>query len=422
MEIPAATGGRRIWLRVGTLVDGGGGAPARDAHLVYDRWQILFVGGEEPPRELVRAEQRTPDADLPHCTAVPGLIEAHAHLFLDGAELDVEKRGAYLQQSPARMLEAARERLEGLARLGIAGVRDAGDKDGVGLALSRERKAAGDADAAGRPYVDSPGAAIYRRGRYGGFMGEAMEECASPQACVEARVGAGADRIKLIATGVIDFRKGAVTGAPQMTVEEIREVVAAAQALGRQTFAHASGAEGIERAIEGGVDSVEHGYFVREDQLAKMRDRGIAWAPTLAPVEKQVEHAERLGWDAATVGNLKRILEEHGASVAKAQAMGVTVLAGSDAGSYGVAHGMGLLEEMALMERAGMSAAAVLRAATGAAAERLGLGEKIGMIRVGYRPRFVVTEHDPLRSVRELARERLVVWGDGGQQATRNRP
>ena len=188
-------------------------------------------------------------------------------------------------------------------RLGIAAVRDAGDKDGVGLALSKLYAGAGRPL---MPYVDSPGAAIHHRGRYGSFMAEPIEDYAYAAECVEARVKAGADRIKLIPTGIINFKKGAVTAEPQMTTEEIGEFVAAARSFGRQTFAHASGDAGIERAIEGGVDTIEHGFFVRDDQLAKMRDRQIAWVPTFAPVQKQVDHADRMGWDAAGVRNLQK--------------------------------------------------------------------------------------------------------------------
>ena len=123
--------------------------------------------------------------------------------------------------------------------------------------------------------------------------------------------------------------------------------------------------QGIERVIDGGVDSVEHGFFVRDDQLAKMRDREIAWVPTFAPVKKQVDHADWMGWDAEVVANLEKILDQHAASLVKAHAMGVQVIAGSDSGSYGVAHGLGLLYELELMERAGLSSLAVINCASG---------------------------------------------------------
>lgn len=408
--IPAATDGRRVWLRVGTLLDGTSAAPVRNAHIVYEREQILYAGVDSPPAHFIEAGQSKPDAELPEFTLLPGLIEAHAHFFLEGGELNLDKRAKFLEQPPQELLRLAQLRLGKLVRMGVAGVRDAGDKDGVGLALS---KLYGSAGRPLMPYVDSPGAAIHHRGRYGSFMAEPVEDFAAPRACVEARVKAGADRIKLIPTGIINFKKGAVTAPPQMTTEEVAALVAAARAFGRQTLAHASGDAGIEHAIDGGVDSIEHGFFIRDDQLAKMRDRQIAWVPTFAPVQKQVDHADAMGWDTGIVANLKKILENHAASLVKAHAMGVQVLAGSDAGSVGVAHGLGLLDELELMERAGLSSLAVVNSATGASSNRLAFKEKFGEVKAGFRARFIVTRHSPLEGVANLRRQKLVVF-DGG--------
>jgi imidazolonepropionase-like amidohydrolase len=407
LEIPTATRERPVWLRVGTLLDGVSTTPLANAHVVFDEKQILFAGADSPPRDLLGAGQVAPDLDLPQFTLLPGLIEAHAHFFLEGGELDLDKRAAYLEQSPEQLLALAMPRLEKLVRLGVLAVRDAGDKHGVGLALSRLSKSA---EHPLMPYVDSPGAAIHHRGRYGSFMAEPMEDYASPAACVEARVKAGADRIKLIPTGIINFKKGAVTTAPQMSEDEIRAIVLAAQSLGRQTLAHASGNEGIERALEGGVDSIEHGFFVRGDQLAKMRDRNIAWVPTFAPVQKQVDHAGRMGWDSEIVANLMRILDQHAASLVNAQSMGVTIIAGSDAGSVGVAHGVDFLSELELMERAGLTPLAVVNSATGAGSMRLAFREKFGQIQAGFLSRFLLTRHSPLESVANLRKPKLVVF------------
>lgn len=407
MRIPAATRDRRIWLRVGVLLDGTSTQPKKNAHVVYGKDRILFAGEDLPPAEIIQPGQQMPDLDLAEYTLLPGLVDAHTHLFLEGGELELRERTAYLKQSPEELLRLARARLEKLLRLGVIGVRDAGEKHGVGLALSRLCESA---DRPLMPYVDSSGAAIHRHGRYGGFIGAPMEEFVSARECVEARVKAGADRIKLIATGVIDFKKGAVTTEPQMTTNEIRELVVAATSLGKQTLAHASGDDGIEHAIEGGVDSVEHGFFVRDDQLAKMRDRQIAWVPTFAPVQEQLNHADVFGWDEGAVSNLRRILDQHAESLIKAHLMGVQVIAGSDAGSCGVAHGLGLLYELELMERAGLSAIAVINSATGAGSERLAFKEKFGQIKPGYRSRFLLTRHSPLESVSNLKRYKFLIF------------
>lgn len=432
---PAAGPSRPIWLRVGTLLDGTSTTPRRDAHVVYDVEKIRFVGdaGRTPPAEALAAGQIVPDFVAPSATLLPGLTEAHAHLFLEGGELDANDRAAQLKRDPSELLAHADARLHRLIDWGVTAVRDAGDRDGVGLALSRRyrdpvwkrsafAKAAADGtagparqadnrrDLSPVPYYESPGAAIHHRGRYGSFMGDPLENYPTPRACVEARVAAGADRIKLIPTGIINFQKGAVTTEPQMTLEEIAALVQAARACQRQTFAHASGDTGIDRVIDGGVDSVEHGYFIRDDQLVRLCDRRIAWVPTFAPVAAQLLHADRMRWDETVRGHLRRILDAHAASLRRAHELGVLVVAGSDAGSYGVPHGRGLLWELELMEQAGLPALAVINAATGTGSGRLAFREDFGRIAAGCRSRFILALHSPLETVANLSRERIVVF------------
>jgi imidazolonepropionase-like amidohydrolase len=158
------------------------------------------------------------------------------------------------------------------------------------------------------------------------------------------------------------------------------------------------------------VDSIEHGFFVREDQLARMRDWQIAWVPTFAPVQKQVDHADLMDWDAGVASNLKKILEQHAASLVRAHKIGVPIIAGSDAGSCGVAHGIGFLNELELMERAGLPPLAVINSATGNSSNRLAFKEKFGLIKPGYQSRFMLTRHSPLENVSNLSRQRWIVF------------
>lgn len=418
MIIPSAIDGRRIWLIVGTLLDGICTQPRRNAHIVYDGSRILHVGENSPPADLLNPGMHRPDLELPEYTLLPGLIDAHAHFFLEGGELNLERRLAHLKHTSEELLSLALVRLEKLVRLGVIAVRDAGDKDGVGLALSKLNAGA---NRPLMPYVDSPGSAIHHHRRYGSFMAEPIENFASPRQCVENRVKAGADRIKLITTGVIDFKFCAVTSKPQMTTEEICELVAAAKVFGKQTFAHASGDEGIERTIDAGVDSIEHGFFVRTDQLAKMRDRQIAWVPTFAPVQKQINYANIMGWDAQVVSNLKRILDHHASALVAAREMGVPIIAGSDAGSYGVKHGVGLFDELESMERAGIPPVAVINSATGSSSNRLAFKENFGQIKSGFLSRFILTRHSPSRSVTNLRKDRFVIF-DGAVFESKENP
>lgn len=408
MDILNATN-KTVWLQIGTLLDGLSDEPIKNAHLVYNADTILFVGKEDalPPKDILSDGQVKPDLVLENHCLLPGLIEAHAHIFLEGGELDFATRKQYLAQDFSELMALAKERLAKIVHIGIMGIRDAGDKMGVGLALSKIYQ---DGDRPLMPYLESPGAAINRTGRYGRFMSDPLEDHPSIEACVKSRIEKGADRIKLIPTGIINFKKGKVTKGPQMNLDEITEFVRVSKEMGKQTFAHASGDEGIEWVIEGGVDSVEHGFFMRDDQLSRMRDRQTAWIPTFAPVQKQVDLAERMGWDEQVVSNLQNILDNHAASLVKASDMGVPVVAGSDAGSYAVAHGLGFLYELELMEKAGMAPIKIINSATGVGSERLQFKEKIGQIKAGYKSRFILTKHSPLTQISNLKKHKVVVF------------
>ena len=395
------------WFRVGTLLDGIDIRPRHNVHLVYDPKGIRYVGDNPPPADLVSPGQSTPDLDLPDHTLLPGLIEAHAHLFLQGGESDPEKRNAYLKQSSSEHLANAKTRLEKLVRLGVLGVRDAGDKNGVGLALSKLYTSQ---SRPLMPYLDSPGAAIHHKGRYGSFMADALENHESPEECVASRVRLGADRIKLIPTGIINFQKGQVTSEPQMTSEEVTRLVKAAKHLADKPLPMPPGIkESIALWTGKWIPSSTDFLFAKINWRACVTNK-LPGCPPSPPVQAQVDHTARMGWDDQVVSNLRRILEQHAISLVKAHEMGVQIIAGSDAGSYGVPHGLGFYYELELMQRAGLSPLSVINAATGNSSQRLGYKEKFGKIRQGYQSRFILTEFSPLESVTNLRKPKLVIY------------
>ena len=124
-----------------------------------------------------------------------------------------------------------------------------------------------------------------------------------------------------------------------------------------------------------------------------------------------MDHADIMGWEEPILGTLKRILENHARSLQKALELGVNVLVGSDGGSWGVAHADGLIREMELMQAAGMNSVAVLCQATLGNRRSLTGNDLIGSLDEGQLPRFVLTEHDPLRTMSDLHRRRYVVFG-----------
>jgi imidazolonepropionase-like amidohydrolase len=163
-----------------------------------------------------------------------------------------------------------------------------------------------------------------------------------------------ADDLKVLLTGIIDFEKGCMKGGLQFTLEETKLIVRTARELGLRTYAHCSGIEGLRIAVEAGIDSIEHGFFMQRDVLRAMADQGIAWVPTFPPVYFQYARPELFGWNKQTVADLWRILDNHFEHVALASQMGVPVVAASDAGSYGVPHGQGLIDDLLYRHRARM--------------------------------------------------------------------
>jgi imidazolonepropionase-like amidohydrolase len=290
---------------------------------------------------------------------MPGLVDAHVHLFLDGATTDTKLRSEHLKQPPGALTEAGRRAAAQALIHGVTTVRDGGDRHGVNHRLRAEARRPGSRLA----QVRSVGLGVKRAKRYGAFMATDVGDDESIRGSVRelARVN---DEIKLILTGIIDFDAGAVTDEPQFTLDEARSVVETAHAAGRKVMTHCSGLKGLAVAAGAGVDSIEHGFFMDRATLALMRDKDLAWTPTFCPVHFQWARPDAAGWSAQTVGNLRRILDAHAEHLLQAHGMGVRLLLGTDAGSMGVKHGVAVFEEIERFLEAGLPLAAVLRAAT----------------------------------------------------------
>jgi len=335
-------------------------APA--TFLVWDR-RVADIAAGDHGAELAQRGMKV----LRGGFLLPGLVDAHVHLFLDGAPTDGTLRSAHLKQPLEQLTAAARESARQTLACGVTLVRDAGDRHGIN---NRIRAEALDA-ASGLPRVHSGGLGVKRAKRYGAFMATDVADADSIRHSV-TELARDNDEIKLILTGIIDFDAGAVTDEPQFDLEDARLVVATSQACGRKTFAHCSGAKGLAIAAQARVGSIEHGFFMNRETLAVMADTGIAWTPTFSPVHFQWAHPQAVGWSSNTVGNLRRILDEHARHLLLAHQMGVTLLLGTDAGSMGVVHGEGVFAEIDRYLEAGLPLEAVLAAATSAARKHFG--------------------------------------------------
>lgn len=336
-----------------------------------------------------------------HCAfLMPGMVEAHCHLFLDGAELDNAKRSAYLSADFDSMVDVARRNARSNLESGITLIRDAGDRFGVNHAIRDELRS---------PEIRSAGRALNSPGRYGSFMSLAMAD-RSEIAGIIRDVANTSDDLKIILTGIINFESGSVAGKPQFDVETLHELVTSARDAGLKSFAHCSGIEGLRVAVAAAVDSIEHGFFMDEATLDEMAKKSIAWVPTFSPVHFQWLRPQHCGWNDHTIANLRRILDSHAQHLRLAADKGVAILAGSDAGSYGVVHGKSLIEEMLLMHDCGLPMVTVLTSAT--SMPRTKWGAESADILIGNAANLVGFDGSPFKSPTSLRKPRFVLHGN----------
>lgn len=259
------------------------------------------------------------------------LADCHIHMVLDGenwrAAIGRHREGPD-ERYIRRTLEVYRDR-------GFTYLRDGGDKWGVGL---RARELAG---AYGIRYV-TPCAPLCMAGHYGGFIGEQYENLKEFTALVEKQRSAGADFVKIMISGIMDFDRFGVLSEPGMDPGEIRQVISAAKARGMSVMAHANGAETVRAAAEAGVDTVEHGAYLNRDALQACADNGVIWVPTLSAI------GNLRGKGRFSEPDVERILASAMENVALYASMGGLIAPGTDAGAWAVPHGS--LTEYALLK------------------------------------------------------------------------
>ncbi len=260
------------------------------------------------------------------------LADCHIHMVLDGenwrAAIGRHREGPD-ERYIRRTLEVYRDR-------GFTYLRDGGDKWGVGL---RARELAG---AYGIRYV-TPCAPLCMAGHYGGFIGEQYENLKEFTALVEKQKRLGADFIKLMISGLMDFDHCGVLTEPGLDPQIIRETIHIARDLGFAVMAHANGPETVLPAVEAGVDSIEHGAYLDRETLEAMAEAKTVWVPTLSAV------GNLRGTGRFDEKEVEKILESAMENVNTFASLGGILAPGSDAGAWAVPHGgmteYGLLEE-----------------------------------------------------------------------------
>lgn len=255
--------------------------------------------------------------------------ECHAHIIMDGVNyrhaIDLHRNGPDDN--------VIREHLKIYQDRGIIFVRDGGDALGVS-ARAKEL-----APEYGIDYR-TPVFAIHKEGHYGSIVGKSFSTMPEFYKRVLEAKEQGADFIKIMTTGLLDFNAhGAITGTP-LDAAEVKEMVHIAHEEGMAVMSHTNGTYGVQAAVEAGVDSLEHGNYMNEESLTMLSESHTVWVPTLVTVRNL------LGDGRYADETLKPIIETAEENVRKAFGLGVKVAPGSDAGAYRVLHGQGIQDEM----------------------------------------------------------------------------
>ena len=375
------------------IIDGTGAEPVRGRSVVVEKGVIAAVV------EDARAP-RGNGVDLAGHTLLPGLINCHVHLCL-GAEADPVRplREEPLGLTAIKALLRARE----TARAGVTTVRDLGGREYVEIAVRRAIQE-GLIDG---PRILAAGRPVCMTGGHGHWLAREADGPDDARKAVREQLKAGADVIKIIATGGV-MTPGVEPGSPQLTLEEMRAAIEEASRAGRRTAAHAMASSGISDAIAAGITSIEHGIYLTEEIVAHMRRDGTFLVPTLNAPAAIASGGLAAGIPDFMVRKSEVVVPAHVASFQLAHRAGVRIAAGADSGTPLNFHGS-LLPELTLMVKYGMTPLEAIRAATVTAADCLGLGEVTGRVAPGYAADLIAVAGDPAERIEALADLKLVL-------------
>ena len=263
------------------------------------------------------------------------MVDCHMHMILDGFDW----KAAIRRHANCPDEKWIREVLKEYRRLGFTYLRDGGDRWGAG------KKARDLAPEYGIRYR-TPLANLCKAGHYGAFIGEKYADFKEYTTLVRKARTDGADFIKIMISGLMDFDRFGILTEDGLPPEEIRELIHIAHEEGFAVMAHANGARTAEAAAAAGIDSIEHGAYLDQDALCAMKENGTVWVPTLSTIGNLRGKGR---FDEAAVEKILRSALENVSAFAR---MGGLVALGSDAGAWAVPHGS--LSERKLLEQAGV--------------------------------------------------------------------
>ncbi len=379
-----------------------------DGEQLHPGWAVLVRGNQiaqAGSADEIKAPNDTRTIDLPGDTLIPGMIEGHSHLFLHPYN-ETSWNDQVLNESIAYRTAEATAHARATLLAGFTTTRDLGT-EGAGYGDVGLKKAIDNGIIPG-PRMIVVTRAIVAAGSYGPKLAPELdlpqggEEASSVDDIVRVtreQIGKGADWVKLYA----DYRwRPGEPSRPTFTEEEMAAVVRCAHDAGRPVAAHATTAEGMRRAILAGVTTVEHGDEGTPEVFKLMKERGVAFCPTVAVGDAISQYQ---GWKKGVDPEPERIRAKR-ASMKAARAAGVTFIMGGDVGVF--AHGTNAREMELLVQEYGFTPLEVLRQATSANADALQMRDR-GRIRAGLLADLIALEGDPTKSVAPFRKVRFVM-------------
>jgi imidazolonepropionase-like amidohydrolase len=395
---------KKFAIRAGHLIDGKSDAPVANALILVAGDKIVSVtpGGAPPAGvELI---------DLSNATVLPGFVDAHTHVLLQGDITEEDYDAQLLKQSiPYRAILAARNAQIALGH-GFTCLRDV-ETEGAMFADVDLKKAINNGEIPG-PHMQVSTRAMAPTGAYGpyGYSWEIsvpqgvqyVDGVAEARKAVREQISHGADWIKYYSDhGYFYGPDGVLHSHVNFTDEEAKEIVDETHRLGHKVAAHAIGSDGIAAALRAGVDSIEHGDGLTETEMEEMARRGVYWVPTII-VGAYVAPGR--------AGNWTKMVDTEKAAFQLALKKGVKVVLGTDAGGFDWRE-LNEAQEFEYYVNYGMTPMQAIRTGTTTAAELLGWSDKMGTIEPGKWADLVAVSGDPLKDITELQRVKFVMKG-----------
>lgn len=383
------------------IIDGKGGVIQQGFVAVKGKHIGVVGSSQNTPRPV--ADELI---DLRGQTLLPGIIDSHVHLSLNG---EADPMISFIRDNDFTIAYRSEKNAYQTLLAGVTTVRDLGSPKDISIHL---RNAVNSGIVPG-PRILSSGRCICMTGGHGWNMGREADGEAEVRKAVREQLKAGADVIKLMATGGV-MTPGMEAGIPQFTFEELKAGVEEAHKGGRKVSSHVQGAVGLRNALKAGIDSIEHGIFIDEETVSMFLEYKAYLIPTLSAPHNILKNGLKGGIPAYVIEKTERVAGANVESAKMAFHRGVTIAMGTDAGTPFNLHGANM-KELELFCGIGLSPMESIISATTTAARLLGLEQELGVIEEGKLADLIVVHGNPLDDITMLQQQEriLAIMKDG---------